>query len=227
MAMRIVERTRAIARAEPVTLALLVGANLVPLVGVLVFGWDVFSVLFLYWIENGVVGVLNVPKILLTARNRDQPELAGAVVFMAITFPLHYGIFWLVHGVFIFVLAGGPLMLSTGGSVDDAVFLALTDRGLLLAALGLLTSHVAALLVSYVGHREYLRVSPARQMLAPYPRLIVLHLTIVLGGFAIVILGQPAALVALLVIGKTAIDLGLHFAERARMQRVAQVSVDV
>ena len=38
---------------------LLIGANLVPLIGVLFFKWDIFSIMLLYWLESGVVGFLN------------------------------------------------------------------------------------------------------------------------------------------------------------------------
>ena len=44
---------------------LLVAANLIPLVGVLLFGWSLWTILVLYWVENGIVGFWNVPKLLL------------------------------------------------------------------------------------------------------------------------------------------------------------------
>src|SRR5206468_7797702 len=96
--------------ASPTTsLVLLVAFNLVPLIGVLAWGWNVATLLVLYWVENGIVGILNVPKMLLaaapetgTAGPRITPAgvaftKGGQVVF----FLMHYGIFWLVHGVFV------------------------------------------------------------------------------------------------------------------------------
>ena len=44
---------------------LLVAANLIPLVGVLFFGWSLWTILVLYWVENGIVGFWNVPRIML------------------------------------------------------------------------------------------------------------------------------------------------------------------
>lgn len=56
---------------------LLVLANLVALIGVLFLGWNLAMILVLYWVESGIVGLLNLPKILLargpltlTARGR-------------------------------------------------------------------------------------------------------------------------------------------------------------
>ncbi len=48
---------RRVAGSSPVAVAALIVANLVPLAGVLLFGWDVMTILVLYWIENGIVGL--------------------------------------------------------------------------------------------------------------------------------------------------------------------------
>jgi hypothetical protein len=45
----------------PITALFLIAVNLIPLFGVL-FGWSLFSIMFLYWIENGVIGFFNVFK---------------------------------------------------------------------------------------------------------------------------------------------------------------------
>ena len=42
----------------------LIVANPVPLVGVLFLGWNVWMILIVYWLENGIVGVFNVLKML-------------------------------------------------------------------------------------------------------------------------------------------------------------------
>jgi len=49
--------------AQPSVIALVL-ANLVPLAGVFLFHWEVFPLLFLFWLENVVIGVLNVAKML-------------------------------------------------------------------------------------------------------------------------------------------------------------------
>src|SRR5438093_11744623 len=49
-------------------IALLI-ANAIPLIGVLFFGWSLLTILVLFWIENGIVGFWNVPKILLARQS--------------------------------------------------------------------------------------------------------------------------------------------------------------
>ena len=49
---------------SPLTALSLIVVNLVPLGGVLLFGWSLFSIMLLYWVETGIVGLLNIFKII-------------------------------------------------------------------------------------------------------------------------------------------------------------------
>ena len=53
------------------SLAALLVANAIPLLGVLFFGWSLITILVLYWLENGIIGLWNIPRIAL-ARGDDQ-----------------------------------------------------------------------------------------------------------------------------------------------------------
>ena len=39
---------------------MLIAANLIPLVGVLAWDWSVFHVVVVYWLENVIIGVINI-----------------------------------------------------------------------------------------------------------------------------------------------------------------------
>jgi len=82
-------------------------------------------------------------------------------------------------------------------------------------ALGLAISRGASFVVNFLGRREYLRVSVAEQMFAPYGRLLILHLTIILGAFLSLVLGSPVGAIVILVLIKTIVDLGFHIREHA------------
>ena len=56
---------------------MLVLANLIPLGGVLFFGWQVFPIMFLFWFENVVVGVFHALKMLLAGGGPRRPRAAG------------------------------------------------------------------------------------------------------------------------------------------------------
>lgn len=69
----------------------LVAANLVPLLGVVVLDWDVFSVVFLFWIENVMVGLFNVLRMLWVERGAGRAPVAKIVLIPFFVF--HYGMF--------------------------------------------------------------------------------------------------------------------------------------
>jgi hypothetical protein len=213
-----------------------VGFNLVPIAGVLWLGWDLGLILLLYWAENGLVGLSNLPKI-LAARGSVVRELAARIaarggapvsagpsaapsfavpeippiggVLMrlgtAAFFAFHYGMFWVVHGVFVFLIASGSFF-------GDEPFAGLS-RGLpgsfWLALLGLVVLRLVDL-GRWFGDREYEPISPTRQASEPYRRVIVLHLAIVLGGVLVATLGEPLLLLVVLVAVKIVIELGLE-----------------
>ena len=194
----------------------LVVANLIPLIGVLFFGWSVWNILVIYWLENGIVGVINVLKMSVATGDEVTPgvtlmvngRLATSATKMGLIpfFIVHYGIFWFVHGIFVLTLPAFFSLMS-----DDGMTL---DLGpVVFAALGLAISHGLSFWWNFLHGGEYRRTAAAALMFAPYKRLVALHITIIFGAFAVMFTGAPAAAVAVLVAIKTAIDLGLHLAE--------------
>ena len=257
----------------------LVIANAIPLVGVLFFGWSLITILVLYWIENGIVGFWNIPKIALAQGSivpplPDMPPAAARAATLsdeqaeslqaawkraqelqaqgltaagsspvlarfsmvpraglAVFFLVHYGIFWLVHGIFVFAMptfagmANGsagctapifpepgefPEGINAVAGVCASSFGEIAWGSVLIGAAALFLSHGASFLLNYIGNGEYLRTSAPRQMGAAYGRVIVLHLTIIFGAFVVAFIGAPIGALLVLVGLKTAFDLTLH-----------------
>jgi hypothetical protein len=195
--------------------------NAIPLIGVLFLGWNVWTILTIYWLENGVVGVYNVLKMAhaegptadgMTVTMNGRPVPAGGTAVLIPFFIVHYGIFWLVHGVFILTLPWF-FALGSGGPSEGGPRFGSDPLAIAIVLVGLFISHGVSYRFNYIGRGEYLRTSPAAQMFAPYGRLVVLHITIIIGGMAIAFTGAPAAAVLVLVVLKTALDLGFHLAE--------------
>jgi len=187
----------------------LIVTNAVPLVGVVGFGWDRHSLRVVYWLESGVVGAETVAKI-IRAEGGDNPEALPSIQFdgrpidsflgqanwaIATLFVFHYGLFWVVHGVFVLVF---PIIVPGPDPASPAV--------VAVAAVGLAGYHVVSPCADYVAGREYERSGPVTLMVEPYRRVFVLHLTIVLGGFAIAPFGAPVGVLAVMVLVKTALD---------------------
>jgi len=201
---------------------LLVVFNLVPLAGVLWLGWDLLLILALYWVENGVVGVINILKILRAEGTaplpgwtmNGQPISERSPRAVAAFFSFHYGLFWIVHGVFVFTLipaiASDP-SLGLNGTIPAPLVGPNLDLGVLaLGAIGLGISHGVSFRTNYLGRGEYKTLAPAQVMTQPYGRLVIMHLTILLGAFVSIFLGTPVGSLLVLIVGKTALDLAFH-----------------
>ncbi|CAN5645029.1 hypothetical protein BH18CHL1_BH18CHL1_06560 [soil metagenome] len=124
-----------------------------------------------------------------------------------------------MHGVFVLLLpflAGLGAMFSrpaAGPALDRP---AISVEGIAVATLALIASHAVSYYVNFIKGGEFRTASPGGLMIAPYGRVVVLHVTIILGSVAIVALGQPIALLLLLVVLKTALDLILHVRSHGR-----------
>lgn len=177
----------------------LVLANLIPLAGALFYGWSVFEIVIVYWAENLIIGVYTLVRMFLAGGNSDPVSLVGKI-FSSGFFAVHYGMFCLVHGFFVFSLLGDS---SPRG---PEVF----GKGMVFALIALFVSHGFSLVKNYLLGGEFRTTKVQEQMFSPYPRIVVLHLAILFGAFAIQALGSPLPMLLILVAGKTVLDVFLH-----------------
>lgn len=195
---------------------ILVAANLIPLFGALIWGWSVFDIVVLYWVENVIVGFINAIRLMFITNREGGVAAFLEKGFTTGFFLVHYGIFTLVHGIFVFSLLGGGFP-GNGQKEDPGI---LFDK-LGWAVLALIGSHLLSFFVNFLGRKEYEKRTLKEQMFAPYPRMIALHIAIVFGAFAIQALGQPIVLLAILVIGKTLVDWKLHLKSHRELEEAA------
>jgi len=209
----------------------LVLVNLLPLAGVLLLDWDVAALMVLYWSENLVLGFYTLLKMLVISP-------LGALG-MGTFFAIHYGGFCAVHGLFIasILLDGGidpmpgepwPLFLVFPQLLVNVVrqVLEYAPPEWLFAFAALYVSHGVSFVVNFLFGRERNELSLKQLMTAPYGRIVLLHIAILLGGFAVMSLGQPVAMLAVLVLLKLGLDVGLHLREhRALAARQASENI--
>jgi len=191
----------------------LVAANLVPLAGVLLWGWDAFALIALFWMENVVVGVFFILRM-LCAQPRE-PALWAGKLFMVPFFCFHYGMFTAIHGVFVFSMLGGRRYDMRGYDVLEPAIRAAADYGLWLPLAVLVASHFFSFAWNYLYRGEFRRASLPELMAKPYGRVVVLHLAIILGGFGAAALGSPVWALVLLLVLKIGLDLKAHLKEHS------------
>src|SRR6185503_19268542 len=198
---------------KPVSAWILLAANLVPLAGVLFWGWDAFALLALFWMENVVVGVFFALRML--AIDPRDPALWMAKLFMVPFFCFHYGMFTAIHGAFVFSIFGKNYAVHDLSVLGPAAQAA-SDYGLWLPIAVLLASHLFSFVWNYLGGGEFRRAQLARIMMTPYARVMVLHVAIILGGIAATALGSPVWALVVLIALKIGLDLRAHVKEHSK-----------
>ena len=202
------------------SLAALLLVNMLPVFGVLFLGWSVFDVMVLFWLENIVIGAMNILRMgarMVLLREWGMPLLMAFFAF-------HYGAFCAGHGIFVFGMFGESAKLITadadmspfGVARMVAAFIG-NQPGFLWATIGLFASHGVSFVVNYIGRGEYRTINAGDLIYGPYTRIVVLHLTIILGAIAVASMGQPIYAVIVLIALKTSIDAIAHLRERQRL----------
>ncbi len=194
----------------------LVIVNLFPLVCVLAFRWSIAPIMFLYWVENIVIGFFNVLKmrkaqgpvsanILVDGRPVRENDRRSIITF----FIMGYSGFTLAHGLFIVILFG----LAVGSFLQ-----------VLLAFTLFFFSHYQSYRKHFVKNEEFRRTSFDRLFFQPYKRIVVMHLTILAGCYLVKMLDAPILALAVMIFLKTAIDLVSHVIEHRKFSRPETVS---
>lgn len=180
--------------------------NLIPIIGVLFWGWSAFALIFLYWLENVVIGVRTLASILANGASGTMNGFGA--LFIGGFFLVHYGIFCFVHGTFVVGLFGSDALQSA--SAFDLVGTArtlLTTEPNLIWGLASIALWQVVLFVLFLARGEWRTATPTGLMSEPYPRIVVLHITIIFGGFLLMMLDEPLAGVVMLALVKAAFDV--------------------
>ena len=193
---------------------MLILANAVPILGVVFLHWTVFSVILLYWTENVIIGGFNVLRM-LTADPGDGVVWVGKA-FLIPFFCIHFGMFTFIHGQLVLAFFGGEAFRRSSFHVAGLIQ-AVGQAGIGYGVLFLVLSHTFSFIHDWLVSGEYRRASIRLLMGQPYSRILVLHFTILFGGFLVQLAGAPVLAVVLLVILKTAIDLRAHQTERQKL----------
>lgn len=199
----------------------LIIVNLIPLFGAIFLGWDLTTLLIIYWSENIAIGFWNIFKLLKAPRVNDKnnkyhlsiedsskeqidrinnPDNLGiARLFFTLFFIIHYGLFTVGHGAFIFTIG-----LQT--SSDFISYL----PGVILTFFLLFLSHGISYFLNFIGKKEYENTSASELMIKPYKRIFITHFVVFIVFAALKDSNSPMISAVILIIIKTIGDLIFH-----------------
>lgn len=195
------------------SIAVLIAANLLPLVGVLFWDWDVFFLLLLFWCENVIIGVFGIARLIVAS----DTENAGEGLFLPAFFLIHYGGFMFGHFMLLFAMYSSHAA-GAGQSAEPADYYSMVIENLnWIAVVALFISHGWSFVENYMGKREYENLRPGAAMALPYRRVMITHVALLAGGFFLVERGQPLVGLVLLVLLKIILDVTFHRREHSRL----------
>ena len=195
------------------SIAVLVAANLLPLVGVLLWDWDVFFLLLLFWCENVIIGVFGIARLIVA----NDSEKAVEGLFLPVFFLVHYGGFMFGHFMLLFAMYSSHAA-GSGQSAEPADYYSMVIQNLnWIAVIALFISHGWSFIEYYMGQREHENLKPGAAMALPYRRMMITHVALLAGGFFLIERGQPLVGLVLLVILKIVLDVTFHRREHKRL----------
>jgi hypothetical protein len=201
----------------PTALATLV-VNLIPLYGVLSWGWDTFQLLILYWIETVVIAFWTIRRLARLPGEQKKPN--AAPFNLAEFFTLHAGMFIGVHFILLWAFFSYDWFRKVHG-VGSFFFELFIANGVWVAIVCMLVLHAISYLVdAKPGHDggapRHLVQTSARTTGDPvmpiigglYVRIIITQIAILVGAWFSGFTNSLAPLVIVIVL-KTLVDLGL------------------
>ena len=176
-------------------LLVLVAANAVPILGVLLWNWDAFLLLVLYWMATAVIGFWTLWLIAKLPERTVGPFSEGKSKGQLVGFfTLHAGIFMTVHFVFLWTLFAGHWK-SQVHSLTQFISVIVIGQGLWMALLFLFVARgITPMLIVY-GPPWYRRERLPDEASVPnpwqrhgilfalYARIIGMQIAIIASGF--------------------------------------------
>lgn len=213
-----------------ITVILILSANSIPAIGVIYLKWNPYMILLIYWGESLIIGLFNILKMIISGAIQDHkfsPSGFAAGAGLSAFFTVHYGMFMFVHGIFIvfFMFMTFSSDSSGSGTLNDpfsAISLLfpknMTTIELLesefSAIAALFISHLVSFYIYFLKTGEYNNTTADFYMMRPYKRIIIMHLTIIFGAFALFLSGFKSAVFIVIWIGlKIVSDLKIHISE--------------
>lgn len=196
-------------------------ANVVPIIGVVYLNWDIFSIVYIYFLETLVVGIFGIFKILL-ARGIDFTIDRGLItdILLSQFFPnLNSGsskasvliAYFICFVLYILLLFGLCLIVLTPSNFAKS-----WEPSYLWALLALTISHSFSFFQNYIYKKEYKFAVPYTQMTQPFDRVMVMILVFSVAAFAIYRIDLSTLTIVALIIIKVIFDIIAHYQEHQR-----------
>lgn len=178
-----------------ITIIRILVANLIPVFGILFLDWELFFTFFYFWFENIITGVFFVIIGIISKLK----------ISSILSFVFFYSFFAFFHGIFIFALFGNNL--PNQPTFPSGLSSVIKQHNLTISLIILFTTYCGTFIWRYILNNDARKITIQEFWDRPLVRMTILHVSTLLGGFILKLLGSPVLGISILVIFKFFYDL--------------------
>ncbi len=195
--------------------------DFLPIFAVLFMGWGALELVLLYWLENVVIGFVTLSRIFISGFGQGKVSTSFHSIFFGAFFTIHYGGFCLAHAMALLSLIGSgqELFVADGGEVASALSMQ-SFLGLAFILVAIILWQFYMHVVEFIRRSEYLKTDPGNELFAPYGRIVVLHIAIFAGVFAMEKYGEPMIGVLALILFRAAFGIVMNVFTREKRKAI-------
>lgn len=196
----------------------LIVANLLPVYGVWVLGWNAIEVFIVYAMETLIVGMLTVLKLSIASASGnnsndwyvgDKKVKQPGILFIFF-FIVHYGIFAAVQ-TSIFSESANINPPGSGLLYFFFHWYNFINKDIAIMLFGFIVSWLARSFIPFIVNREYKTASMMRLMFQPYGRIFIQQLTVLLGSMFLVLGGGGKIFILIFAFVKIFVEVYMNF----------------
>lgn len=194
----------------------LIAANLLPVYGVWVLGWNAIEVFIVYALETLIVGMLTVLKMSIASMHGnthdwyvgEQKTKQPGILFV-VFFILHYGLFAAVQTS---IFSESANINPPGSSMLHFFFhwYSYINKDIAIMLGAFLVSYMANSFIPFIVNKEYKTAPMMKLMFQPYGRIFIQQFTVILGSMFLTF-GAGKAFILVFALAKIFIDVYLNF----------------
>jgi hypothetical protein len=175
------------------SLAVLILANIFILIQYYIFNWNSGDVLLLFWVESAIIGFFMILKLISTISRSERKDftISGRSSKSSLEMYLGEKSFQIVNKIYILLFLIPFFIVHFGGFMAGhllfIILLFIPDFSLNLvfaiiaSSIPLFLSHGYSFFFNFLLNKEYDKLKVDNIMIMPYRRIVVMHLTIILG----------------------------------------------
>ena len=175
---------------------------------------DALTIVFAYFLETIIIGMLHVIKLWLCAKygKSDSSENQNGVSGYGIIpfFMIHYGMFVAIQSIFAFSFFDSKIPeIKSGFNLIENYSYLLSQEGIQIIVASLFITNLSYFYNNFLIQKKYQDYKPSSLLFKPYGRIFIQQFVVILAGFFFVLTAADMAAAILLIGFRLIIDLSI------------------